>query len=867
MTIRSERARPISRPLARVMLAIVTQSLTLFLAVGETAFAQSCVPTWAEGVFCVEGLDWDVRAAVAFDDGTGEKLYVGGDFVTAGCEVVNHVAVWDGTRWAGLEGSDGVGVDRIVWSMAVYDDGAGPALYVGGEFRTAGGVPAEYLARWDGSAWSAVQGASGASARSGVDALHAGDDGSGAALFASTRLSAAGGAPYGVARWDGGDWSMVMPAGGSGFARPSGTSGSIQTIGTFDDGSGPSLYAGGLFETVDGELANNLARWDGTAWRGLRTPGGGTAGGTGVDGTVYDLEIYDDGRGDALYVGGFFREFERGATANYIVRWDGADWETLDGPSGTGTTNAVFALATFDDGQGEHLYAGGQFFSAGGVFADVARWDGAQWSAPPGDVRSDFDGRVYALAAWDGGDGPALFVGGDFEQIDTIGALRAARLRPGAGWESFLPIVGNGLNSVSDLLVSNEGGVDVLYAAAGAFEPSGEIRSIWARWTGERWVEPVTEGDARVWSARVMHEFDDGAGDALYLAGTFRTPSGLDVGTLARREGLRWQPLLGPGGGGATGGSISALAGFDDGTGPALYLAGGFTEADGAVVNRIAKWDGAQYVPLAGPAGVGVDGQIRSLAVFDDGNGPALYVAGNFTQAGGVPASSIARWDGSAWSAVAGPMGEGLSREAWGLAVYDDGSGPALYVGGLFDTAGGVEVDRIARWDGVQWTPLVAPGGIGVRGRIETLEALVDSNGPALYAGGSFSGAGGRTVNRIARWDGQDWSPLEGPKGVGVSTQVDAIVSVVEGGRAAVYAGGRFRVAGGVASSAIARWSCEAPACPADLDGDGALTIFDFLAFQNAFDAMDPAADFDGDGAFTIFDFLAFQNAFDAGCV
>ncbi|OAB60059.1 hypothetical protein AY599_02930 [Leptolyngbya valderiana BDU 20041] len=58
--------------------------------------------------------------------------------------------------------------------------------------------------------------------------------------------------------------------------------------------------------------------------------------------------------------------------------------------------------------------------------------------------------------------------------------------------------------------------------------------------------------------------------------------------------------------------------------------------------------------------------------------------------------------------------------------------------------------------------------------------------------------------------------------------------------------------------------ACDA--CPADLDGDGELTIFDFLAFQNLFDAMDPRADFDGDGTFTIFDFLAFQNAFDAGC-
>ena len=58
------------------------------------------------------------------------------------------------------------------------------------------------------------------------------------------------------------------------------------------------------------------------------------------------------------------------------------------------------------------------------------------------------------------------------------------------------------------------------------------------------------------------------------------------------------------------------------------------------------------------------------------------------------------------------------------------------------------------------------------------------------------------------------------------------------------------------------RW----PACPADLNVDGEVTIHDFLFFQNLFDAGDPLADFDLDGELTIFDFLAFQNAFDAGC-
>ena len=56
------------------------------------------------------------------------------------------------------------------------------------------------------------------------------------------------------------------------------------------------------------------------------------------------------------------------------------------------------------------------------------------------------------------------------------------------------------------------------------------------------------------------------------------------------------------------------------------------------------------------------------------------------------------------------------------------------------------------------------------------------------------------------------------------------------------------------------------PPCRVDIDGDGSLTIFDFLAFQTFFDARDPRADFDDDGLFTVFDFLRFFDAFDDGC-
>lgn len=60
----------------------------------------------------------------------------------------------------------------------------------------------------------------------------------------------------------------------------------------------------------------------------------------------------------------------------------------------------------------------------------------------------------------------------------------------------------------------------------------------------------------------------------------------------------------------------------------------------------------------------------------------------------------------------------------------------------------------------------------------------------------------------------------------------------------------------------VVYYDCDQPH-PADLDRDGALTIFDFLLFQSLWEARDPAADLDRDGAFTLFDFLAYQSLFD----
>jgi len=55
-------------------------------------------------------------------------------------------------------------------------------------------------------------------------------------------------------------------------------------------------------------------------------------------------------------------------------------------------------------------------------------------------------------------------------------------------------------------------------------------------------------------------------------------------------------------------------------------------------------------------------------------------------------------------------------------------------------------------------------------------------------------------------------------------------------------------------------------ACPADINGDGALNFFDISAFLSLFSIMDAQADFNGDGAFNFFDISTFLSEFAAGC-
>ena len=175
----------------------------------------------------------------------------------------------------------------------------------------------------------------------------------------------------------------------------------------------------------------------------------------------------------------------------------------------------------------------------------------------------------------------------------------------------------------------------------------------------------------------------------------------------------------------------------------------------------------------------GANGDVYATAVAANGD---VYVGGQFTVVGTTMASRVARWDATAgtWSA----LGAGVSNNTvLALAV----AGADLYVGGTFSQAGGAVANHVAKWNATTgtWSPL----GAGVSGFNGTVNALAVA-GADVYAGGSFSQAGGAPASNVARWNATTgtWSPL----GTGLNGYPSALAAT----GSTLYAGGGFTTVG-----------------------------------------------------------------------
>jgi hypothetical protein len=698
----------------------------------------NCIAKWDGSTWSAlgEGIPTSYYCSVVALAVSGTNLYVGGSFNTAGGVEAVNIAKWDGSAWSALGGGIyGWTSDYCVRALAV----SGMNVYAGGAISTVGGVPANGIAKWNGSAWSALGSGTGGE----VHALAV----SGTNLYVGGSFNTAGGVgATNIAKWDGSAW----------WALGSGMSGGIWGPTVYALAvSGSNLYAGGGFTNAGGVAANCVARWDGSAWSAL---------GSGMSGdypSVRTLAV----SGSNLYAGGSYFSTAGGVLANSIAKWDGSAWSALGGGM-VGGCSGVNALAV----NGTNLYAGGEFTTAGGVAVNyIAKWDGSAWSAlVPG-----MDGEVYALAV----SGSDLYVGGRFAAAGGVTVNHIAKW-DGSAWSTLgdgipvyavaaLAVSGTNLyaGGINGLSIAKWDGrawsalgtgiYDIVAAlavsgtnlyAGGRFTTAGGVPATnVAKWDGSAW-SPLGSGtDGEVYALAV-------SGSKLYAGGDFTNASGVKVNHVAKWDGSAWSAL-----GQGMDGIVCTLAV----SGNDLYAGGDFTTAGGVKANGIAKWNGSAWSPL----GQGFYAySVYALAV----SGTNLYAGGSyFDPVGGVAANCVAKWDGSAWSA----LGSGVSGGGnWGPTVYAlaaDGSGH-LFVGGDFYYAGTNLSPYIAqanigatpgRFGGLSYSPITgfrctfSNATVGYPYRIQT--------SPSLAVGGwadftNFNYTGPRVIT--------DSSGVPGPK-------------------------------------------------------------------------------------------------------
>jgi len=565
-------------------------------------------------------------------------------FFSAGGVAANCIAKWNGTAWSAL----GTGMNgSSVTTIAI--DGSGN-VYAGGYFTSAGGVSANRIAKWNGSAWSSL----GTGMNNSVYALAI--DGSGN-VYAGGDFTSAGGVANinRIAKWNGTAWSAI----GTGMNN------GVYALAI----NGSNVYAGGYFTNAGGVSANYIAKWNGTTWSAL---------GTGMNWIVVALSI--DGGGN-VYAGGSFQT-AGGVSAISIAKWNGSAWSAL----GTGINGGVEALVTDVSG---NVYAGGSFSTAGGVAANnIAKWNGSAWSAFGTGMN-----YIVATLAIDGSGN--VYAGG-------VTANYIAKWN-GSVWSTL----GTGMNNqVLSLTIDGNGNV----YAGGVFTTAGGVAANYiAKWNGTAWSALGTGMNNPVYALAT-----DGSGN-VYAGGYFTS-------SIAKWNGTAWSSL-----GTGMNGDVNAIA--IDGSGN-VYAAGRFTTAGGVSANRIAKWNGSAWSSL----GTGMNADTKALAIDGYGN---VYAGGYFTTAGGVAANYIAKWNGSVWSA----LGTGMNNVVSSLAI--DGSGN-IYAGGQFTQAGGISANYIAKWNGSVWSNL----GSGTDAKINAINIYNN----LVYCGGNFMFAGGKSSAYFAKY-------------------------------------------------------------------------------------------------------------------
>jgi hypothetical protein len=333
-----------------------------------------------------------------------------------------------------------------------------------------------------------------------------------------------------------------------------------------------------------------------------------------------------------------------------------------------------------------------------------------------------------------------------------------------------------------------------------------------ASWNGTTWhaVGPSLNGDVRAIA------YQDGR---VFAGGTFKDAGGNpNADFLAVWDGSSWAPFCnapGP----AFGGNVDALQII----GSTLYVGGEFQNGAGlAAADYLLACD---LNTGASRSTVATDGQMSGAvyALTADSAG-ILYAAGTFTGVAGIAAADyVASYDGGAWHAMgsgAGPGGGAVT----GITRSLTANGTDVYIGtDASDVADIPQADHVAKWNGSAWSAM-GSNSAGSDGWFPATTFIygLTTSGSSVYAGGSFQNANGDpTADEIASFDGSAWHPV-GSNGAGegpLNAQVNALTVFKQD----LIAGGLFGNAGGDPDAdSIASYSLAPPGpapLPAPVEG------------------------------------------------
>lgn len=314
----------------------------------------------------------------------------------------------------------------------------------------------------------------------------------------------------------------------------------------------------------------------------------------------------------------------------------------------------------------------------------------------------------------------------------------------GLDWEDVEGLESGGtVNGLTTMDLAGDGVTPPVLAAYGEeIESTGNVEGPLHVWDGTTWSSFNTVPSADEFLAVTTYDADGPGGlpPRLFAARS---------NTLIEYNGTNWVTR-------ATldiGKSITNMTAFDsDGAGPnppVLVVGGDFTRVGSLLIRGLAQWSGTTWSAF----GTGISGDVRSLYVDRSTDGTErLVVGGTFIVAGGLTVNRIAAWDGQSWAG----FGTGASSTVYSITRHDDdGAGPQpskLVAAGNFATMGGVQVARIASWDGSDWSPLAS----GVTSTVSHIISYDDDgdmpNPPSLFVTGAFTEVAGRYCRGLARW-------------------------------------------------------------------------------------------------------------------